>query len=89
MAAPGHTPGHQVLYLNLEETGPLVLSGDLYHSRLSRTDRRVPVFNVDGPQMLASMTNVEALVSESGATFWIEHDAALFKALKQGPDFYR
>jgi len=34
-------------------------------------------------------TKVEALVSESGATFWIEHDAALFNILKQGPDFYR
>lgn len=89
IAAPGHTPGHQVLSLNLEETGPLVLSGDLYHFRLSRTDRRVPVFNVDGPQTLASMTKVEALVLESGATFWIEHDAALFNTLKQAPDFYR
>ena len=30
-AAPGHTPGHQVLYVKLPETGPVVLSGDLYH----------------------------------------------------------
>jgi glyoxylase-like metal-dependent hydrolase (beta-lactamase superfamily II) len=29
--APGHTPGHQVLFLKLKKTGPIVLSGDLYH----------------------------------------------------------
>jgi N-acyl homoserine lactone hydrolase len=58
ISAPGHTPWHQLLYLKLEETGPLLLSGDLYHFRLSRVGRRVPVFNVDGPQTLASMTLV-------------------------------
>ena len=36
-AAPGHTPGHQVLYVNLPETGPVVLSGDLYHYPAERT----------------------------------------------------
>src|SRR6202008_3645918 len=30
-AAPGHSPGHQVLFLKLAKTGPVVLSGDLYH----------------------------------------------------------
>ena len=29
--APGHTPGHQILYLKLAKTGAVVLSGDLYH----------------------------------------------------------
>ncbi len=30
-AAPGHSPGHQVLFVKLAKTGPVVLSGDLYH----------------------------------------------------------
>jgi N-acyl homoserine lactone hydrolase len=29
--APGHTPGHQVLLVRLPRTGPVILSGDLYH----------------------------------------------------------
>jgi len=29
--APGHTPGHQVLFVKLVKTGPVLLSGDLYH----------------------------------------------------------
>ena len=64
LAAPGHTPGHQVLFVDLTETGPLVLSGDLYHFRLSREGRRVPVFNVDPEMSLESMEKVENFVSE-------------------------
>ena len=88
LSAPGHTPGHQVLFLDLATTGPLVLSGDLYHFRLSRADRRVPTFNVDRDMTLASMERIEAFVEEVGATFWIEHDLALFEELDTAPDYY-
>ena len=37
VSAPGHTPGHQVLKVELENFGPLVIIGDLYHFRFSRT----------------------------------------------------
>ena len=89
ISATGHTPGHQVLYVELADFGPLMLSGDLYHFRLSRDQRRVPMFNVDKNQTLAAMDKVEALVAETGATFWIEHDVALFETLKLAPNFYR
>lgn len=88
ISAPGHTPGHQVLYLELTETGPLVLSGDLYHFRFSREHRRVPVFNTDKAQTLLAMTRVEALLEEENATLWIEHDRALADALRRAPAYY-
>ena len=88
ISAPGHTPGHQVLFLELAETGPLVLSGDLYHFRLSREERRVPTFNFDAEMTLESMEKVEAFVAERNATFWIEHDLALFETLRTAPAFY-
>ena len=34
-AAPGHTPGHQVLVLRLAATGRVMIAGDLYHYRPS------------------------------------------------------
>lgn len=89
ISAPGHTPGHQVLYLELAEHGPLVLSGDLYHFRISRDQRRVPMFNVNRAATLAAMDKVEALVEATGADFWIEHDAALFETLTLAPGFYQ
>ena len=88
LSAPGHTPGHQVLFLDLADTGPLVLSGDLYHFRLSREDRRVPTFNVDAEATLASMDRIESFVTEMGTTFWIEHDLALFEGLSKAPAYY-
>lgn len=88
LSAPGHTPGHQVLFIDLPNTGPLVLSGDLYHFRVSREKRYVPQFNFDAPKTLESMDRIEAFVAEKGATFWIEHDLALFESLKQAPLFY-
>ena len=88
LSAPGHTPGHQVLFLDLADTGPLVLSGDLYHFRLSRADRRVPTFNFNREETLASMERVEAFVEDVGATFWIEHDLALFQRLDLAPAYY-
>jgi hypothetical protein len=37
---------------------------------------------------LASMDRVEALVKDTGATLWIEHELALFETLKKAPAYY-
>ena len=89
ISAPGHTPGHQVLKLELEEFGPLILSGDLYHFEASRRLRRTPVFNTSAEQTLESMDKVEALIQASGATFWIEHSLELSRSLKLAPSYYQ
>ncbi len=86
--APGHTPGHQALLIKLEKTGPLMLSGDLYHFRESRVLRRVPTFNYNAAMSLQSIDKVEALLKQTGATLWIEHDKALADTLKKAPAFY-
>ena len=41
-AAPGHSPGHQVLVLNLATTGRVMIAGDLYHYPQERTLHRPP-----------------------------------------------
>jgi glyoxylase-like metal-dependent hydrolase (beta-lactamase superfamily II) len=87
-SAPGHTPGHQVLFLELEATGPIVLSGDLYHFPESRRLRRVPRFNFDREQTLASMDRIEAFLEEKGAHLWIGHDFASAQGLRKSPEFY-
>ena len=87
-SAPGHTPGHQVLFVDLAVTGPIVLSGDLYHFPQSRELRRVPAFNHDAEQTLASMDAVEAFLDETGAELWIEHDAIHNATLRKSPEYY-
>ena len=86
--APGHTPGHQVLLINFSNTGAVMLSGDLYHFEISRRERRTPDFNTDKAQTLRSMDKIEALLQQTGATLWIEHNKALADTLKKSPAYY-
>jgi N-acyl homoserine lactone hydrolase len=88
ISAPGHTPGHQVLLVRLKKTGPILLSGDLYHFRVTRELRRTPSFNTNTQDTLKSMDKVERLIKASGATLWIEHDMALARTLRLAPAFY-
>ncbi|MGR6871931.1 N-acyl homoserine lactonase family protein [Pseudomonas sp. HK3] len=87
--APGHTPGHQVLFVNLDETGPIVLSGDLYHFTKNRVHRRVPSFNFDKEQTLAAMEKIEQFVENKNAQFWIQHDIEQNQTIKHSPEFYQ
>ena len=89
ITAPGHTPGHQVLFVDLAEYGPVVLGGDLYHFRFNRDFRRVPRFNFDAEQTLQSMNRIEALLEETDAEYWIEHELAWFEQQKLAPAFYQ
>lgn len=89
LSMPGHTPGHQSLYVELNEYGPLILSGDLYHFRFNRANRRYPVFNDDPDATLKSIDRIEQLIEETGADLWIQHDLKLFNQLKKAPDYYR
>jgi N-acyl homoserine lactone hydrolase len=85
---PGHTPGHQVLFLKLAKTGPLLLAGDLYHYPEERTTGNVPTFEFNKEQSLASRAKIEAFLKQSKAQLWIEHDKATFDTLKKAPAFY-
>ena len=89
LSLPGHTPGHQALFVDLPETGPIVLSGDLYHFRESRSERIVPTFNVDREETLRSMDRLEAYLEQRQATLWIEHDLERYLETPPAEGFYR
>ena len=86
--APGHTPGHQVLFVKLAKTGPVLLSGDLYHYPEERTLDRVPTFEFDPGQTRRTRTAIDAFLKKSRAQLWIQHDFMANAALKKGPAFY-
>jgi N-acyl homoserine lactone hydrolase len=88
ISAPGHTPGHQVLFVDLEKTGPIVLSGDLYHFQASRKLRAVPTFNTDPEESRRSFDKVEQFLVDKKATLWIEHSKALADTLKKAPNWH-
>jgi N-acyl homoserine lactone hydrolase len=84
---PGHTPGHLVLMVSLSNSGPVLLSGDLYHMRESREHRRVPRFNVDRDQTLTSMEKFEALAKQTNARVIIQHDVNDIALLPKFPAY--
>ena len=86
--APGHTPGHQMLFLKLRNFGPLLLAGDLYHLPEEMTLDRVPTFDFDAAMTRATRKQVAAFVTQAGATMWIQHDPPTNAALKKSPQYY-
>jgi glyoxylase-like metal-dependent hydrolase (beta-lactamase superfamily II) len=87
-AAPGHSEGHQVLYVKLAKTGGVVLSGDLYHYPEERTLNRLPTFEVSEEQTAASRRGLEAFLVRTGAALWIQHDLVNHRRLRKAPQYY-
>jgi len=85
---PGHTPGHQSLFLKLAKTGPVLLSGDLYHYPEEMTLKRVPSFDFDKDQTAKSRAAMEDFVKKTGAQLWIQHDATAGAKRKIAPQYY-
>jgi N-acyl homoserine lactone hydrolase len=86
-ATPGHTPGHQSLYVHLAKTGGVVLSGDLYHYSEERTLGRMPEEEKTRgtPEARAAM---EAFLSQTHSQLWIGHSIAFFIQARKAPEFY-
>jgi glyoxylase-like metal-dependent hydrolase (beta-lactamase superfamily II) len=87
-SAPGHTPGHQVLYVKLPKTGAVLLSGDLYHYPEERALDRVPTFEFNAEQTRATRVAIDAFLKKTGAQLWIQHDFNANAKLKKSPGYY-
>ena len=88
-STPGHTPGHQSLFVKLPKTGPVVLSGDLYHYPEERTLKFLPPNDArNKDQIEASRAKLEKFIGETGAQLWIQHDLFANFERKKSPGFY-
>ena len=86
--APGHTPGHQAIFLRLKRTGPVLLSGDLYHYPEELTHKLIPSFDTDKEQTAKSRAAIEDFAAKERAQLWIQHDIVHDATLKKTPQFY-
>ncbi|MCJ8272243.1 MAG: MBL fold metallo-hydrolase, partial [Psychrosphaera sp.] len=84
---PGHTPGHTALKVILAKTGPVLISGDLYHQAKSRRLKRVPSFNDNEAQTRESMARFEKMAIELGAKVIIQHEQVDVAKLPALPGF--
>lgn len=87
ISAPGHTPGHQVLLVKLPKRGSVLLAGDLYHYPEEREKGILPTFEFNADQSRAARAKVEALLEQTKAELWIEHDMATHDKLPKAPAY--
>ena len=87
LSTPGHTPGHQSLLVRPPKRGPVILSGDMVHLQDNWTQRRVPAFNFSREQSVQSMEKVAALMKQTGAQLWINHDKAQSDSIPKAPAY--
>jgi N-acyl homoserine lactone hydrolase len=87
-STPGHTPGHQSLFLKLANTGNVLLSGDLYHYPEEMTFKKVPITDPNREQTAKSREAIEAFVKQNNAQLWIQHDFVGGAKRKIAPAFY-
>jgi N-acyl homoserine lactone hydrolase len=85
---PGHTPGHYALLVRLG-SGPVLLTGDLYHFTEQVANRGVPPFNHDRADTLASMDRFDRIAKNLGAKVIIQHEAADIAKLPPFPEAAR
>lgn len=70
---PGHTPGHHSLLVKLA-SGPVLLTGDMYHFTEQVAIKGVPPFNTDRADTLASMDRFDKIAANLGAKVIIQHE---------------
>jgi glyoxylase-like metal-dependent hydrolase (beta-lactamase superfamily II) len=86
-AAPGHTPGHQVLVVRLPNTGPVMLSGDMVHLQYSWNYRIAPSFNFDVARSMATIDEMKAFAQSTRTQLWINHDMEQNAKIPKAPAF--
>lgn len=87
LRTPGHTPGHQILMVDLARQGKVVLSGDLFHTKENEREWRVPAFNTSRADTLASIDRTARVVRNKRARFIVQHAPEDFAALPRFPKY--
>jgi N-acyl homoserine lactone hydrolase len=88
VSTPGHTPGSQSLLVHLRNSGFIILSGDVAHSKENFQKDIVPSLNTDKAQSIASMEKIRRMITTYQAKFFINHDKEQADGLKLLPAFY-
>jgi N-acyl homoserine lactone hydrolase len=85
----GHTPGHQSLFVELPESGPVILSGDCCYWLEHFEHERVPGVVWNPTLALHSIKRLKTLARLRGARIFPAHDPVFWQSVKQSPEVYR
>jgi glyoxylase-like metal-dependent hydrolase (beta-lactamase superfamily II) len=89
LATPGHTPGHQCLYVRLKSGEQFILGGDLVYYPYEFRDRRIPPVAWSREESLESVARISKLLESSGAKLLLSHDPDYESVVRLAPaEFY-
>lgn len=87
ISTPGHTVGHQVLFVDLPKTKAVILSGDMVVSAAA-WEQRSSIESKRSKKAKASLELVEKVMQQTGANLWVQHDKPQFDKLQKAPYVY-
>jgi N-acyl homoserine lactone hydrolase len=74
ISTPGHTPGHQSIYVEFQHRKPLVLMGDATYSLAKMRQRRLSAVVWNPDAMVSSWERLEEIERETGAELRCTHE---------------
>lgn len=86
---PGHSTGHMSLLLNLEDTGPVLLTADASDNRDQWEGRARPRALHSREQATQSLERLHAVAEDTGALVVFGHDPENWSQLRRAPESYR
>src|SRR6478752_4045949 len=87
LSTPGHTPGHQSLYVKLAHTGGVVASGDLYHYTAERTKGLMPP-REQTLETPASRKRIDEFLTRTHSQLWMGHAIDWYQNAVKAPGWY-
>jgi glyoxylase-like metal-dependent hydrolase (beta-lactamase superfamily II) len=88
LETPGHSAGHMSLLLELEETGPVLLTADAIDNRAQWEGREHPRALFSREQASRSLERLRELARQTDALLLLGHDADDWSRLKHAPECY-
>jgi len=85
---PGHTPGHQSLMVNLENSGKFFLTADSCYTDENLNENILPGLVWDAELSMNVLKKLQEMQKDSNITIITGHDPLAWGNYKQAPEFY-
>jgi N-acyl homoserine lactone hydrolase len=85
----GHSPGHQSLYVELPDSGPVILAGDCVYWQEHLDTERVPGVVWNPTLAFHSIKRLKTLARLVGGRVFPSHDPVFWQSVKPSPEAYR
>jgi glyoxylase-like metal-dependent hydrolase (beta-lactamase superfamily II) len=88
LETPGHSAGHMSLLLDLEDTGPVLITADAVDNRGQWEGREPPRALASPEEAERSLARLRALAEQTDAVLVLGHDSHNWSQLRRAPDHY-